>query len=155
MSDKRSNFAPSIHNRKAFHEYHIQAKLECGIVLVGSEVKALRLGKANLAEAFARVEDGQLILYGLHIDPYDQASYLNHLPLRERKLLAHKREIKRLEAETAIKGTTLIPLGIYFKEGKVKVEIGVAHGKHQHDKREAIKKKDQDRELRRSMTRRG
>lgn len=155
MAEKRSNFAPSIHNRKAFHDYHIEAKLECGIVLVGSEVKALRQGKASLQEAFARVDGGELMLYGLHIDPYDEASYLNHLPTRERKLLAHRREIKRLEQETAIKGVTLIPLAIYFKEGKVKVEIGVARGKQLHDKRETIKRKDQERELRRMTMRRG
>src|SRR5688500_9738677 len=116
--DKRNNMAPSISNRRALHEYFIEAKIECGIVLVGSEVKALRNGKGNLQEAFARVENGELILYGCHIDPYDQASYLNHLPTRERKLLVHKREIKKLADMTSQKGTTLIPLSLYFNDGR-------------------------------------
>lgn len=154
MYDKRSNFEPRISNRKAFHEYHIDAKLECGIVLVGSEVKAIRLGKVTLNEAFARIEDGQLILHNCHIDIYDKASYLNHAPVRERKLLAHRREIKKLEAEMTQKGTTLIPLAMYFKNGMVKVELGLARGKQAHDKRDAIKKKEQDRELRRAVSRR-
>lgn len=154
-SDKRANLAPRISNKRATHEYHISGKLECGIVLVGSEVKALRYGKAHLQEAFARVEGDELILHGMHIDPYDQASYYNHLPTRDRKLLVHRREIRRLEQETQQKGTTLIPLAVYFKNGMAKVEIGVARGKHEHDKRETIRRKEQDREMRRAITRRG
>ena len=155
MADaKRSNFEPRISNRKAFHEYHIDAKLECGIVLVGSEVKAIRLGKVTLNEAFARIEEGELVLHNCHIDIYDKASYLNHAPVRERKLLAHRREIKKLEAEMTQKGTTLIPLAMYFKNGMVKVELGLARGKQAHDKRDAIKKKEQDRELRRAVSKR-
>jgi SsrA-binding protein len=154
MSDKRANFEPRISNRKAFHEFFIDSKLECGIVLVGSEVKAVRLGKVTLNEAFARVEGGQLVLHNCHIDIYDKASYLNHAPIRERRLLAHRREIKKLEGETMQKGTTLIPLAMYFKDGRVKVEIGVARGKQAHDKRDAIKKKEMDREVRREVTRR-
>lgn len=154
MSEKRSNFEPRISNRKAFHEFHIDAKLECGIVLVGSEVKAVRQGKVTLNDAFARVEDGQLVLHNCHIDVYDKASYLNHAPVRERRLLAHRREIKKLEAALAQKGTTLIPLAMYFKKGMVKIELGLARGKQAHDKRDAIKKKEQDRELRREMSKR-
>jgi SsrA-binding protein len=147
---------PRINNRKALHEYHIDAKLECGIALVGTEVKVLRLGQAQLHEAFARVENGELWLYGLHIDPYKQAAAMfNHQPVRSRKLLAHRREIRKLEDATRERGTTLIPLAIYFKGGRAKVEIGVGRGKHFHDKRAAIKKKEQDRDLRRSMMRRG
>jgi len=152
--DKRSQFEPRISNRKAFHEYFIESKLECGIVLVGSEVKSIRMGRANLQEAFARVEGAQLILHGCHIDPYDQASLYNHEPKRERKLLVHKRELKRLTSETEQKGTTLIPLAMYFKNGMVKVELGVAHGKQQHDKRETIRRKEMERDVRRQMTRR-
>jgi SsrA-binding protein len=152
--DKRNSMAPRISNRRALHQYFIEAKIECGIVLVGSEVKALRHGKASLQEAFARVENGELLLYGCHIDPYDQASYLNHLPTRERKLLVHRREIKKLEDMTRQKGTTLIPLAMYFKDGRVKVELGVARGKQQHDKRQAIREKEQARDLRRVMSRR-
>ena len=152
--DKRSNMEPRINNRRALHEYFIEAKIECGIVLVGSEVKALRNGKASLQEAFARVDNGELVLYACHIDPYDQASYLNHLPTRERKLLVHRREIKKLADMTREKGTTLIPLAIYFKGGKVKVELGVAKGKQQHDKRQTIREKEQARDVRRAMSRR-
>src|SRR5688572_13861160 len=152
--DKRSSFEPRIVNRKAMHDYFITHKIECGIVLVGSEVKSIRLGRAQLAEAFARVENGMLMLHGCHIDPYDQASIYNHLPTRERKLLVHKREIKRLAEETGVKGTTLVPLALYFKNGMVKVELGVARGKQAHDKRNAIREKEQARELRKAMSKR-
>ena len=146
----KPNLAPRIENRRAWHEYHIDAKLECGIVLQGSEVKSLRLGKAQLQEAFARIEKGELILHGLHIDPYEKASVSNHEPTRERKLLAHKREIKKLEGATREQGTKLIPLAVYFKDSHAKVELGVAKGKHLHDKRASIKKKEMDKELRRA-----
>jgi SsrA-binding protein len=143
------NFNPRIHNRKAMHDYFISAKLECGISLLGSEVKSLRLGKCQLAEAFARIENGELVLHGCHIDPYEKAA-IGHEPLRVRKLLAHRKEIRRLESETSQRGVTLVPLAIYFKDGRAKVEIGVGHGKQQHDKRESIKRKEQDRALRRA-----
>jgi SsrA-binding protein len=152
--EKRANYEPRIGNKRALHDYHILAKIECGMVLEGSEVKSLRNGRAHLQEAFARVEDGELILHGCHIEPYDQASLYNHLPTRDRKLLVHKREIKRLAAETEQRGVTLIPLAIYFKEGMAKIEIGVAKGKQEHDKRETIRRKEQDRELRRIMSKR-
>ena len=144
--------SPRIANRRALHDFFISAKLECGIALLGSEVKSLRQGKAQLQESFARIEDGQLVLHGCHIDPYDKAAVTNHDPLRERKLLAHKREIKRLADESRDPGTTLIPLAIYFKNGRAKVEIGVGKGKKQHDKRESIRRKEMDREVRRAMT---
>jgi len=150
------NYSPRILNRRAMHEYFISAKLECGMALTGSEVKSLRQGKAHLQEAFARVEEGQLILHGCHIDPYEKATAAwNHDPARDRKLLAHRREIRRLSNETRETGVTLIPLAIYFKNGIAKLELGVAKGKHQHDKRESIKRKEQDRALRRSMMHRG
>jgi SsrA-binding protein len=144
-----ANLSPRINNRKALHDYFISAKLECGIVLLGSEVKSLRLGKCQLAESYAKVEKGQLTLYGCHIDPYEKAA-IGHEPLRERRLLAHKQEIRRLEGETSERGVTLIPLAIYFKDGRAKVELGVAHGRQHHDKRDAIRKKEQDRALRRA-----
>jgi SsrA-binding protein len=151
----KQNLSPRIENRRAFHDYFIEAKLECGIALVGSEVKSLRDGKAQLNEAYARVERGQLTLYQAHIDPYSKAALVyNHEPTRPRRLLAHKREIHKLEKELTHRGTTLIPLAIYFKEGRAKVEIGVARGKQQHDKRDTIRKKEQDRELRRAMSQR-
>lgn len=147
--------APRINNRRALHDYFISAKVECGIVLVGSEVKSLRDGKAQLQDAYARVENGELFLHGAHIDPYEKAALAyNHDPRRPRKLLAHRREIKKLEGETAVKGTTLIPLAIYFKGGRAKVEIGVGRGKQQHDKRDAIRKKEMDRDIRRAMSHR-
>jgi SsrA-binding protein len=155
MADgKRNNLAPRISNRKAHLDYFIEAKLECGISLTGSEVKSLRNGKASLQEAFARVEGDQLILHDAHIDMYDQASYMNHLPTRERVLLAHRREIKKLEKQTAEKGVTLIPLAFYFKDGKVKVELAVARGKQMHDKRQTIKENEMKRDLKRQMTKR-
>ena len=155
MAKGKGNVSPRISNRRALHDYFISAKLECGMVLVGSEVKSLREGKAQLQDAFARVENGQLYLHGAHIDPYEKAALAyNHDPRRPRKLLVHRREIKKLEGETSVKGTTLIPLAIYFKGGRAKVEIGVAKGKQHHDKRDAIRKKEMDRELRKVMTRR-
>ena len=155
MSKAKANLSPRIENRKAFHDYFIEAKLECGIALVGSEVKSLRDGKAQLQDAFATVERGQLVLHGAHIDPYTKAAAMyNHEPRRDRKLLAHKREIKKLVSETEQRGVTLIPLAIYFKDGRAKVELGVAKGKQHHDKRNAIRKKEQDRELRRAMSQR-
>ena len=150
MSKGKANLSPRINNRRALHDYFIEAKIECGIVLVGSEVKSLRAGKANLQEAFARVERGELILHQCHIDPYEKAAIVyNHVPARERKLLVHRREMRKLEDATKVKGTTLIPLAIYFKDGFAKLELGVAKGKQQHDKRATIKQKEADRDLRR------
>ena len=150
-----ANSGPRISNRRALHDYFISAKLECGVALVGSEVKSLRDGKAQLQDSYARIENGELYLHGAHIDPYEKAALAyNHDPRRPRKLLAHRREIKKLVGETSVKGTTLITLAIYFKGGRAKVEIGVARGKQQHDKRDTIRKKEMDRELRRAMSRR-
>ena len=147
--------AARISNRRATHDYFITAKIECGIALVGSEVKSLREGKAQLQDSYARIENGELYLHGAHIDPYSKAALVyNHEPRRTRKLLAHRREIKKLEGEMGVKGTTLVPLAIYFKGGRAKVEIGVGHGKQQHDKRDAIRKKEMDREVRRAMSHR-
>jgi SsrA-binding protein len=154
-SDKRSSFAPRISNRRATLEFFIMQKVECGIVLEGTEVKSVRMGRAQLQEAFAKIENGELFLFGCHIDPYDKASQYNHLPTRDRKLLVHKRELKRLESETSVRGVTLVPLAMYFKNGLVKVELGVARGKREHDKRETIRRKEQDRELRRAMSKKG
>jgi len=154
MSKGKANVSPRIANRRALHEYFIEAKLECGIALMGSEVKSLRDGKGQLQESYARIEKGELILHGCHIDPYAPATKFNHVPLRERKLLVHKREIRKLEQALMTKGVTLIPLALYFKGGRVKVEIGVARGKQQHDKRDSIRKKEQDREMHRLMSRR-
>jgi SsrA-binding protein len=155
MAKGKDNVSPRINNRRAFHEYFIDSKLECGIALVGSEVKSLRAGKAQLQDAYAKIQNGELYLMGAHIDPYEKAALTyNHEPRRDRKLLVHKRELKKLAGEAGERATTLIPLAIYFKNGRAKVEIGVARGKQQHDKRASIKKKEMDREIRKAMTHR-
>jgi SsrA-binding protein len=155
MAKGKDNLSPRINNRRALHEYFIDAKLECGLMLVGSEVKSLRAGKAQLQDAFAKVINGELFLIGAHIDPYEKAALTyNHEPRRDRKLLVHKRELKKLAGELDERATTLVPLAIYFKNGRAKVEIGVARGKQQHDKRASIKKKEMDREIRKAMTHR-
>ena len=147
---------PQINNRRATHDYFITHKIECGIVLLGTEVKSLREGKAQLHESYARVDGKRLMLINAHIDPYAKSAIVyNHVPRRDRQLLVHKRELKKIIAESEVKGTTLVPLSIYFKEGRAKLELGVAKGKQQFDKRATIKKKEQDRELRRqTMTHR-
>jgi SsrA-binding protein len=142
-----------ITNRRALHDYFVEAKIECGMVLVGSEVKSLRDGHAQLQEAYGSIEGGELWLKGAHIDPYSKAAIVyNHEPRRDRKLLLHKRELSKLVSELETRGTTLIPLAIYFKGGRAKCEIGVARGKQRHDKRESIKQKEIAREMRRAMT---
>lgn len=133
-------------NRKALHLYHIEDKLEVGMVLGGTEVKSLRAGKANMSDAYAMIEEGELWLYNLHISPYEAGNRANPDPVRKRKLLAHKREIQKLFAKAAQKGYTLVPLRIYFSEGRAKLELGVGVGKKLFDRREAIKERDLRRE---------
>ena len=141
-----------INNRRALHDYFITHKVECGMVLVGSEVKSLRAGHAQLHEAYARIDGKRLVLHNAHIDPYAKAALVyNHEPRRERVLLVHRREMKKIADEADKKGTTLIPLAIYFVNGRAKLELGVATGKQQYDKRATIRKKEQDRDLRRQM----
>lgn len=138
-------------NRKAQHEYFILQRFEAGIVLLGSEVKSLRLNRASLVDSFASVENGEVWLYNANINVYDQASINNHDPVRKRKLLFNKNEIRKLIKATAEKGNTLIPLRLYFKNGKAKVEIAVATGKKKFDKREDIAKREISRELQRKL----
>ena len=133
-------------NKAAFHNYFIEDRFEAGIVLAGTEVKSLREGACNLKEAYARIKDGEAFMHNCHISPYKHGNVFNHEPLRTRKLLLHKKEIIRLERDQATTGQTLIPLRMYLKNGKVKVEIGVARGKKQHDKREAKKRHELKRE---------
>ncbi len=135
-------------NRKAFHDYHILETFEAGIVLVGTEVKAIREGGANLRDSFARVEDGEIWVYNLHINAYSHRGYADHEPTRRRKLLLHRQEIRKLIGKTVEKGMTLVPTKLYFKNGHVKVALGLAKGKQAHDKRESIKKREVDRETR-------
>lgn len=147
--------SPRIENRKALHDFFIESKLECGIQLLGSEVKSLRLGTAQIGEAFVEIQGRDLMLINAHIEPYKQSAIVyNHAPRRPRRLLAHRREITRIKEETDRSGMTIVPLAIYFKDGRAKVEIGIARGKKSFDKRETIKKKEVERELRRVMTKR-
>lgn len=138
-------------NRKAYHNYHIQESIEAGIVLKGSEIKSIRAGKVNLSDAYAKPENGELWLYNSHIAPYDAASYNTHEPLRPRKLLLHRKEIDILTSKVVQKGLTLVPLKLYIKHGMAKLELGVAKGKKVYDKREAIARRDADREIERAL----
>lgn len=140
-------------NRRAYHEYHILDKIEAGIELKGTEVKSIRGGLATLNSAFARIENGQVFLYGCDIQPYERASFEQHDPKRSRRLLLHRREIDRLFGQVAIKGLTLVALRLYWKGPRVKVELGVAKGKEQADRREDLKKKAHERETQREVAR--
>ena len=133
-------------NKKAYHDFFIDETYECGIALHGTEVKSMRMGKCSIKEAFVRIEDGEVFVYGMHVSPYEKGNIFNKDPLRVKKLLLHKYEINKLLGKIKEKGYTLVPLQVYFKDGKVKVEIGLARGKKLYDKREAIAKKDQRRE---------
>jgi SsrA-binding protein len=134
-------------NRKARHEYIIEDKYEAGIVLAGTEVKSLRMGKANLKDSYARIKNGEVFVYQMHIGAYPFAYFDNHDPLRPRKLLLHHYEIKKLYGKVNEKGYSLIPLRLYFKAGKAKLSLALARGKQSHDKRETIRRRDQKREL--------
>ena len=139
----------AISNRKARYDYEILSSFETGIVLRGSEVKSIRFGNANLQDSYASIRDGEVWLSGMHINPYEHATITNHDPRRERKLLLHRKEIRKLIGKTGEKGLTLIPLKVYFKDGKAKVELGICRGKKSYDKRAAIAERDSERELRR------
>lgn len=133
-------------NKKAYHDYFIDDTFETGIALAGTEVKSLRMGKCSIKEAFVRIENGEVIIYGMHISPYEKGNIFNKDPLRVRKLLMHRYEINKLTGKIKEKGMTLVPLKVYFKGSLVKVEIGLARGKKLYDKRQDIAKKDQRRE---------
>jgi SsrA-binding protein len=135
-------------NRKAFHDYHLMETFEAGIALLGTEVKAIREGRVNLRDSFARVEDGEVFLYNVNISPYSHRGYAEHEPLRRRKLLLHREEIRKLIGKTVEKGMTLVPVRLYYKNGRVKVAVSLAKGKKEYDKRETIKRRDADRETR-------
>jgi len=136
-------------NRQAFHEYFIEERLEAGIVLQGTEVKSLRQGRANLKDSYAMIRKGEIWLLNCHISPYSHGNLNNHDPLRERKLLLHQEEIRRLDRRRRLSGLTLVPVRLYLKRGRVKVELAMARGKKLYDKRESIKRRDLDREARR------
>ena len=136
-------------NKKARHDYHILETFEAGMVLQGTEIKSIRNSRINLKDGFVRVRNGEVFLVNVHISPYEQGNIFNHDPLRTRKLLLHKRQIRQLDAESKNAGITIVPLKVYIKDGYAKVLIGLAKGKKEYDKRESIKQKDQERQIRR------
>jgi SsrA-binding protein len=142
-------------NKRARHDYHIVDTVEAGIVLKGTEVKSVRRGKVQLVDGFARIEDGELYVHGVHISPYEQGNRFNVEPRRIRKLLVHKAEIRRMVRQVMEKGMTLVPLSVYLRRGRVKIEIGICRGKKAYDKREAIRKRDADRDMERTLRRSG
>jgi len=135
-------------NRKAFHDYHLLETFEAGIALMGTEVKAIREGRVNLRDSFARVENGEVFLFNVNISPYSHRGYAEHEPLRRRKLLLHRTEIRKLIGKTVERGMTLVPPRLYFKNGRVKVAIALAKGKKEYDKRETERRREADRETR-------
>ena len=135
-------------NRKAFHDYHLLETFEAGIALMGTEVKAIREGRVNLRDSFARVENGEVFLFNVNISPYSHRGYAEHEPLRRRKLLLHRTEIRKLIGKTVEKGMTLVPTRLYFKDGRVKVAVSLAKGKKEYDKRETERRREADRETR-------
>jgi SsrA-binding protein len=147
-ADEKESTQPIADNRKAFHDYHILETFEAGIALLGTEVKGIREGQANLRDAYARVEKGEVWLFNVHINPYSHRGYVDHDPKRKRRLLLHKHEIRKLIGKTVEKGLTLVPTKLYFKNGKVKVAIALAKGKQDHDKRETLRRRETDRETR-------
>jgi SsrA-binding protein len=153
-SDEEEGLKPICRNKRAFHEYNVFETLECGIVLTGTEVKSLREGHSSLEDAYAKLEDGELWLLGSDIPEYTMGNRMNHKPKRPRKLLLHRREIAKFAGKASERGYTLVPLRMYFKGGRAKVEVAVARGKQQHDKREDQKTAEAQREIRRAMTER-
>jgi|SRR6185295_10513267 len=143
--------APSIQNRKAFHDYFILESVEAGIALVGCEVKSIRNGKANLQDSFARVEKDEVLLYGMHVSPYEQGNRYNPEPTRTRKLLLNRKEINKLASRIHEKGLTLVPVKLYFKSGKAKIQLALAKGKNVQDKRDKLKEKEANRDIDRAL----
>ena len=138
-------------NRKAFHDYFVEEKIECGLALFGTEVKSIRQGKVNLKESWAQIRKGEVWVEGMHISPYEQGNIFNRDPLRAKKLLLHRREIRKLDGLVMRQGYTLIPLEMYFRDGRVKVELGLCKGKQLHDKRDSMARKDSEREIQRAL----
>ena len=154
MKPSPDDIRPIAANRKAFHDFFIEEKLEAGIALAGTEVKSLREGRVNLRDSYAELRGGEVYLVGMHISPYEQGNVWNHDPLRPRKLLLHAREIDRLEQRIKERGYTLVPTRLYFRGSRVKVEIALAHGKKQYDKRADLAARDAQRDVERALRRR-
>ena len=138
-------------NRKAYHDYFVEEKYECGIALFGTEVKSIRQGKVNLKESWAQIRKGEVWVEGMHISPYEQGNIYNRDPLRPKKLLLHRSEIRKLDSQVMRQGFTLVPLEMYLKDGKVKVQLGLCKGKQLHDKRDSMAQRDSQRELQRAL----
>ena len=138
-------------NKKAYHDYFIEEKYEAGISLAGTEVKSLRMGKGSIKESYIRIENGEMMIYGFHISPYEKGNIFNRDPLRVRKLLVHRYEINKINGKIREKGYTLVPLEIYLKDGRMKLQLGLCKGKAEHDKRDSIAKRDADRDIRRAL----
>ena len=153
-SDRQDDVQSVARNKRARHDYHILETWEAGLVLTGPEVKSLRDGRANLGDAYAIVNDGEVYLLNMHIAPYEQASYNNVEPTRTRKLLLHRREIRKMIGSVERQGLTLVPLELYFRNGRAKVALALGKGKKEHDKREDLAKKDAEREIARAVSRR-
>lgn len=149
--DEDSGIQVKATNRKALRDFHVEEKMEAGVVLVGSEIKSIRDGKANLRDSYATIEGGEAWLYDMHISPYGKSSHFTPDPRRKRKLLLHKGEIKRLTGKIIERGYTLVPLRLYLRNGKAKLELGLAKGKRQYDRRREIEKRDADREMERAI----
>lgn len=148
MTDRPRRERPIAENRKAFHDYHVLETFETGIVLSGTEVKAIREGRVNLRDSYGRVEAGEVFVYNIHISPYSHRGSADHEPTRRRKVLLHKAEIRKLVGKTVERGMTLVPVGMHFKNGRVKLEVALAKGKKTHDKRERIRQREAERETR-------
>ena len=151
MGQKNAAEKTVCENRKARHDYFIHETYEAGIELFGTEVKSLRAGKANLKDAYGTVKKGELFIEGMHISPYEQGNQFNRDPMRAKKLLLHKAEIRKLDGLVARQGYTLVPLEVYLKDGRMKLQLGLCRGKAEHDKRDAVAKRDADREIRRAV----
>ena len=151
MANEKEHSKLIANNKKAFHDYFIEEQFECGIVLVGTEVKSLRMGKCSIKESWVRIEKGELWILGMNISPYEKGNIFNVDPMRVRKLLMHKTEIRKLEGKVTKDGYTLVPLDVYFSKGRAKVKIGLGKGKKLYDKRETIAKKDRTREAERDF----
>ena len=148
---RKMGIKPMANNKKAFHDYFVEERFECGMELKGTEVKSMRQGRMNLKESFAIVKDGEVLVVGMHISPYEQGNIFNTDPLRQKKLLLHKSQIRHLAQEAGKMGYSLIPLQVYLKDGRMKLQLGLCKGKAEHDKRDSIAKRDADRDIRRAL----
>ena len=151
MADKNTTRKVIAQNKKAFHDYFIDERYEAGIALYGTEVKSVRAGAVNLKDSFCRIYNGELFILGMHISPYEQGNIFNRDPMRPKKLLMHKQEIRKLDSLVARQGYTLIPLEVYLRDGRMKLQLGLCKGKAEHDKRDTIAKRDADRDIRRAI----